>query len=550
MTDATTPMMRQYRRVKGDLPEGVILFFRLGDFYEMFFEDAQQAAPLLDIALTRRNGVPMCGVPAHSLDGYVARLVRAGRKVAICDQVEDPALAKGIVRRELARIVTPGTATESAMLEADRHNYLAGIQRIKGGLWGTALLDLSTGRFLVESAPGLPALADILKRAQPVECVAPAGLKEDAEFRRVTAGLPGMQVTAVDDWTFEYETARDLLIRHFGVHSLEGYGCEGQADVVGAAGAVLYYVKESLRHAVNHIRRLERVQVSDGLILDEATCANLDLVRPRSGGRVAGLLDVLDVTRTAMGARLMRDWLVRPPAVLETIRARHDAVEQFIRARALLNSLRDALAEVRDLERLIARIGGVGGNARDVLAIGQSLRDDLLRHAPRHPGGRAVIQSASVVLRRIQRDRDAGQAVYHRLHRRGDRAGVGHIVAEVGVGIDARNHKINLFLDESEKGNGDAIRRRAVGREPGRPVRQGHLAHAQGTLHRLHVSRSGPVAVGREDGHVAEFPHFLRQRQKPRRVHAVVIGYQDVHESPQMRRIKGIITRLSDIIST
>ena len=374
MTDATTPMMRQYRRVKGDLPEGVILFFRLGDFYEMFFEDAQQAAPLLDIALTRRNGVPMCGVPAHSLDGYVARLVRAGRKVAICDQVEDPALAKGIVRRELARIVTPGTATESAMLEADRHNYLAGIQRIKGGLWGTALLDLSTGRFLVESAPGLPALADILKRAQPVECVAPAGLKEDAEFRRVTAGLPGMQVTAVDDWTFEYETARDLLIRHFGVHSLEGYGCEGQADVVGAAGAVLYYVKESLRHAVNHIRRLERVQVSDGLILDEATCANLDLVRPRSGGRVAGLLDVLDVTRTAMGARLMRDWLVRPPAVLETIRARHDAVEQFIRARALLNSLRDALAEVRDLERLIARIGGVGGNARDVLAIGQSLR--------------------------------------------------------------------------------------------------------------------------------------------------------------------------------
>ena len=180
MTDATTPMMRQYRRVKGDLPEGVILFFRLGDFYEMFFEDAQQAAPLLDIALTRRNGVPMCGVPAHSLDGYVARLVRAGRKVAICDQVEDPALAKGIVRRELARIVTPGTATESAMLEADRHNYLAGIQRIKGGLWGTALLDLSTGRFLVESAPGLPALADILKRAQPVQCVAPAGLKEDA----------------------------------------------------------------------------------------------------------------------------------------------------------------------------------------------------------------------------------------------------------------------------------------------------------------------------------------------------------------------------------
>lgn len=385
--DALTPMMRQYRRIKGELPPDVVLFFRLGDFYEMFFEDARVAAPILDIALTRRNEMPMCGVPVHAVDSYLAKLIRAGRKVAVCDQVEDPAVAKGIVRRELTRIVTPGTAIEDAVLESNRHNFLAGVCRSRGRL-GMALLDLSTGLFRSEPADNAAALSDSLRRAAPAECVVPAGQEADPDIKAAVASVPQTHVTQCEDWTFDYDSARDLLVRHFGVHSLEGFGCEGRADAVCPAGGVLHYVRESLHRQVSHVRTLGIAQVTDGMVLDEATCTNLNLVKFRAGpGRYAGLLDVLDVTRTAMGARLMRDWLLRPSAVLERIVERHDAVEAFCGNRSLLNGIREALTEVRDLERLIARTGSGSGNARDVLAIGQSLRalPGIRELAGKHP---------------------------------------------------------------------------------------------------------------------------------------------------------------------
>jgi DNA mismatch repair protein MutS len=365
-------MMQQYRRIKAGLPKGVILFFRLGDFYEMFFEDAKAAAPLLDIALTRRNGVPMCGVPYHAVDSYLAKLIRAGRKVAICDQIEDPAVARGIVRRDVTRIVTPGTVTEDAILAADRHNFLAALC-LAGGHWGLALLDHSTGLFWGADLDSTAAVSDRLRTFAPAECIAPQTQAQQPPLHDVLAALAGTQVTPCEDWIFGYEAAYDRLIRHFRVHSLEGFGCEGNAAVVGAAGGVLHYLQEELHRQVGHIQALRIQNDSDFLILDEATAVNLDLVPVRGREGAAHLLQVLDVTRTAMGRRTLHEWVLRPLAALEPIRQRQDAVEALTRDRARLRAVAERLSRVRDLERLVVRIGGGGGNARDVAAVGQSL---------------------------------------------------------------------------------------------------------------------------------------------------------------------------------
>ena len=368
MADAATPMMRQYRRIKGEMSPDVILFFRLGDFYEMFFEDAKAAAPILDIALTKRNDVPMCGVPFHAVDSYLAKLIRAGRRVAICDQVEDASASKGIVRREVTRIVTPGTVVEDGVLDSSRHNFLASVCRV-ADVFGLALLDLSTGLFTAEETQDASALLDSLERAAPSECVMPSALAEE--------GLPvagmAVRVAPCEDWTFEYETAREALVRHFRVHSLEGFGCEGRRAMVGAAGAALHYVREDLRRQTGHIGSI-RIRDSAGfLLMDDATCGNLDLVGRRGKEGGPDLLGVLDVTKTPMGGRELRDWLLRPLASLDDITARHEAVEALCAERALLNELGGALQDIRDMERLIARIGSGGANARDLVALGTSL---------------------------------------------------------------------------------------------------------------------------------------------------------------------------------
>ena len=366
-----TPMMRQYRRIKTELPEGVILLFRLGDFYEMFFDDAQTAAPILGVALTHRAGSPMCGVPYHAIDAYLAKLIRAGKKAAICDQMEDPAQAKGIVRREVTRVITPGTVTEDEILDAARNNYLAALYAGKG--LGLALLDLSTGEFTVESVPDLAALTEHLKRYAPSECLVGREAQKDPRLQALCASGAAGTVTELDDWTLEYDCAYDRLLRHFKVHSLEGYGCEGQASLVCPAGALLHYVNEELRHNVSHIRTLHVRHADEYLMLDESTCLNLDLIPQRGKAQDVTLLGVLNNTQTPMGARLLRAWLIRPLRKAAAIEARLDTVACLTRQRLLLNDLREKLNSVRDLERLIARIDSGRGNARDVKALSGSL---------------------------------------------------------------------------------------------------------------------------------------------------------------------------------
>ena len=366
-----TPMMRQYRRIKTELPEGVILLFRLGDFYEMFFDDARVAAPLLGVALTQRAGTPMCGVPYHAIDAYLAKLIRAGKKAAICDQMEDPSQAKGIVRREVTRVVTPGTVTEDEILDATRNNYLAALYVGKG--LGLALLDLSTGAFLVESVSDAATLSEHLKRYAPSECLVGREQRADARLAEVFASGAAGALTEIDDWALEYDCAYDRLLRHFRVHSLEGYGCEGQTTLVCPAGALLHYVNEELHHNVGHIRALHVRHAHDYLALDESTCINLDLIPQRGKAQEVTLLGVLNNTQTPMGARLLRAWLLRPLRQKLPIQARLDTVECLTRQRLLLADVRERLTGVRDLERLIARIDTGRGNARDVKALAASL---------------------------------------------------------------------------------------------------------------------------------------------------------------------------------
>ena len=371
MSETLTPMMRQYRRIKSELPEGVILFFRLGDFYEMFFDDAKRAAPVLDIALTKRNGVPMCGVPHHAVESYLAKMVRAGLKVAICDQVEEAGASKGIVRREVERIVTPGTVTGEEQLSSSENNFMLSVYE-SGGRTGVALLDLSTGLFFAEELQSADQLRDSAARHNPSECLVAEEQAAKGRIAEVLRNCVGEKVTLCEDWPFEYDTARDTLVRHFGVHSLEGMGCEGNAAVAGAAGGLLYHVREELRRNVDHVRSFSVRASGDRLVLDETTIRNLNLV-PRQGDGGASLLKVLDATRTAMGARKLRQWLLVPQAGLAGVTARHDAVQRFYDDRGLLAALRDGCSEVRDLERLITRIGSGSGNARDLRAIGRSL---------------------------------------------------------------------------------------------------------------------------------------------------------------------------------
>jgi DNA mismatch repair protein MutS len=366
-----TPMMRQYRRIKAELPEGVILLFRLGDFYEMFFDDAVAAAPILGVALTHRAGSPMCGVPYHAIDAYLAKLIRAGKKAAVCDQMEDPSQAKGIVRREVTRVVTPGTVTEDEILDAARNNYLAALYAGKG--LGLALLDLSTGEFTVEAVTDAAALTELLRRYAPSECLVGHEQHNDPRLQAVRAAGAAGAVTDIDDWALEYDCACDRLLRHFKVHSLEGYGCEGQAALVCPAGALIHYVNEELRHSVGHIRTLRVRRADEFLTLDESTCVNLDLIPQRGKPQETTLLGVLNNTQTPMGARLLRAWLLRPPRRAAAVEARLDAVECLTRRRLLLNDLREKLTCVRDLERLIARIGAGRGNARDLKALAASL---------------------------------------------------------------------------------------------------------------------------------------------------------------------------------
>jgi DNA mismatch repair protein MutS len=370
-----TPMMRQYLEVKAQHPD-CVLFFRLGDFYEMFFEDAVRAAELLQITLTARakgaERIPMCGVPYHSARRYIARLIEAGLRVAICDQVEE-AGGPGIVRREVTRVITPGMVLDEEVLESRENNFLAAVSL--GERVGVALLDASTGEFYTVEAPGLEAAAEELSLAQVRELVVCETQREAPELAALLGRLSRRpSLSTLDRGAFEPSRAAALLKGHFKVASLAGFGLEGAPWATSAAGAALRYLRDTQRTEARHVDRVSRLERGTHLLLDEATRRNLELLRPlRDGGRKSTLLGTLDRTATGMGARRLAQWLSAPLRSLPEIEARLDAVEELCEKGAWREELQGTLRQVADLERLCARLSLGAGNARDLHALATSL---------------------------------------------------------------------------------------------------------------------------------------------------------------------------------
>jgi DNA mismatch repair protein MutS len=295
--------------------------------------------------------------------------------VAICEQVEDPATAKGVVKRDVTRIVTPGTILDEVTLDGRQNNFLAGLF-LEKERFGLAMLDLSTGEFWIEESDDPGSVQANLSRYAPAECIVAEEQMQEAGIEALALHTTGTLLTACEDWTFEPASANDFLLRHFDIHSLEGFGCSALSAGVGAAGAVLYYVKNELRRNLAHVRTLRVKNPADYMLMDETTATNLELVAPIHANRQAfkaTLLHVLDSTCTAMGGRLLREWLLRPLNSLEQINARQDAVELLVNHQTYLRSLRDVLGDIKDIERLISRIGSTSGNPRDVRAMGVSL---------------------------------------------------------------------------------------------------------------------------------------------------------------------------------
>ena len=356
-------MMAQYRRIKGELPPGTLLLFRLGDFYEMFFEDAQVGAQLLNVALTKRGVIPMCGMPYHAANGYIARLLKAGRKVAICDQMED-ARPGQLVKREVTQIVSPGAHFDERMLAAERNNYLASVYRL-GKTIGLALVDLTTGDFHATELEGETALLGELQRLHPAEILYPG---EAADLRKLLQGS-FRSLNGCDDWVFAPETAQFTLRDHFKVASLDGFGLRNHPAAIGAAGAALHYLSQQLRRDVSHLTRLTLYQTADFLVLDAATLRHLEVLEPQHREGTASLYAATNRTVTPMGARRLRDWLSQPLASEVPIRRRQDAVQTWVQHPHQLEPFRQAAREVRDIERTLSRLSVGTGNARDLLAL-------------------------------------------------------------------------------------------------------------------------------------------------------------------------------------
>jgi len=360
-----TPMMAQYRRIKGELPKDALLLFRLGDFYEMFFEDAQSGAQLLNLSLTARNGVPMCGLPHHAANGYIARILKSGRKVAICDQTEEARPGK-LVNREVTQILSPGTHFDERMLVAERNNFLAAVYP-SGKIFGLALVDLTTGDFLTTELENDSALLAELERLRPAEIIFPT---EATALRDLLRGAFQI-LSGYDDWTFAPETAFFTVKEQFKVASLDGFGLKDKTAAIGAAGGALHYLTQNLRRDVKHLTRISFYQRSDFLTLDYTTLRHLEILEPQhhDAPRNASLYGALNKTVTPMGARLLRNWLSQPLAKVEPIRQRQDAVETFINNSFGLDAFRQQLAQVRDLERTLGRLSSGSGNARDLVAL-------------------------------------------------------------------------------------------------------------------------------------------------------------------------------------
>lgn len=376
-----TPMMQQYLEIKKNYPDA-ILFFRLGDFYEMFLTDAEQASRVLEITLTARDGgsagkIPMCGIPYHAADTYIARLIEKGYKVAICEQVEDPKATKGIVRREVIRVITPGTVLDANFLDEKKNNYLIAVYRDDLG-YGLAVADVSTGYFGVTEITGFRALSrlrDEIARLQPVECLLPTGLQENKEVINALKTGSNMSVNPYNEKDFEYERAYRALTGHFCTGSLDGFGCEKMQIGVQAAGAIIRFLQETQKNTLVHINKLTTYTTEHYMLLDAATRRNLEITRTiRDSSRKGALISVLDYTVTAMGGRLIKTWLEQPLLDSKEIQRRLDAVEELVKDIFLRSDLRKYLQRVYDLERLAGRIAYGSVNGRDLIALKNSLK--------------------------------------------------------------------------------------------------------------------------------------------------------------------------------
>ena len=373
-----TPAMRQYFEAKRQHRDAIV-FFRMGDFYEMFYEDALTAARALELTLTSRSkdstggAIPMCGVPFHAADGYIARLVKKGFRVAVCEQMEDPKKAKGVVRREVVRVVSPGTLTDAGYLDAREPAFLMAISNAAPG-YGVALMDLSTGEFTATEylgAEGRQALADELAVLRPREIVASPSLPD------VNALVDELKLTTLitqaDDWTFEFEAARRSLLDQLRTQTLHAFGLDGHTAAICAAGALVQYLRETQKADLAHLREIAFRAGSECLVIDPTTLRNLEVIEAATGGRAGSLLDEIDRTVTPMGGRLMRAWLLRPLLSLERIQDRLDAVEEFAFRATDRAKVRETLKTVHDIERLVARAALGTAGPRDLVSLRQSI---------------------------------------------------------------------------------------------------------------------------------------------------------------------------------
>src|SRR6185436_10242746 len=382
---AVTPAMRQYLDAKQQHRDA-ILMFRMGDFYEIFYEDALVAARALELTLTSRSkdanggGIPMCGVPFHAVDGYIARLVKRGFRVAICDQVEDPRKAKGVVKREVVRVVSPGTLTDVNYLDAREPAFLMAVFPAPGakvaGTIGVALLDLSTGEFSAAEyagSEGMQALADELAVLRPREIIVPISDNGGASAALSPVAASGLPTTPIEAWTFELESARRTLLDQLRAGGLEGFGLDGHPAAVAAAGALVQHLRGTQKVDLAHVRSIAYRQRADALLVDPTTLKHLEILEGSEGGRSGSLLDELDRTVTAVGSRMLRSWLLRPLVALEPIRDRLDAVEELAFRTTERGKFRDAVKSVQDLERLVARAALGTAGPRDLVGLKQSL---------------------------------------------------------------------------------------------------------------------------------------------------------------------------------
>ncbi len=359
-----SPMMDQYLRMKQSLPADVWLFFRLGDFYEMFFEDAVDISAALGLTLTKRHSIPMCGMPYHAAESYIAQAIQLGKRVAIAEQTSTPIPGK-LVEREIARIISAGTVAELSQLNAAEHNYMIACYRVKKS-WGLACADHTTGAFLIAEFASPDTLADEVARLQPRELIVSDEQREDFPVSHFPVTL------YYDGYAFLPAAAHSALKSHFRVQGLDGFGCEQMHAAVGAAASILHYLKHQLRRSTEHLRRIALLPTDRTVLIDAASRRNLDLVEAR-GGRSHTLLGVLDHTATPMGARLLREWLLHPLDDLQELLRRQDMIASLLSQDFLMSKLRASLKSVRDLERLSSRLSQGAGNARDLLGLGASL---------------------------------------------------------------------------------------------------------------------------------------------------------------------------------